>query len=803
MSKNGIFYNEAPFYWQAGLPVIPLLEKQKRPAVRSWQQYSTEMPSEDERRVWLDNFPTGNIGLPLGACSGLVAVDIDTDDTQIIRLLDMLLPKSPWRRVGKKGEVRIFRYRGERSIRIGNRDGMICEILSSGTQIVLPPSIHPDTGAAYRANAPLWEVFKAAPELPIGVDEMIRTGLRDAGIDLSRDRIGVVNFVPAGMRDNELTSKAGLFARAVWEGSRTLLEALGEIEQWVNDYTEKVIGDEMSVEKAKRKLIEFLIRDVNGVMQRVLPRGWDDGLTDEDKEKMGLGFSDEQQAMTVREIMDAFITDIAGGEDANSDVFNDAVNRVLNRMTRMGEDLTPLDEERILKVIASHSKGLYSVSGMRKQIRTLKKGDIAGENHDEIAGAVKSRLEEFGEIRFAAGKFWQWNGAYWREKEYDEIHQIVSTEFGNLPACRKNSDYSQIVTLLSKLLRADLKRIEYLGINFANGFLTEDLDLVPHHPDFGQTYVLSYRYMPDLAGKMPKFRQFMLDSWKGDRGKEDAIQEAIGATMFGTGSKYQRVICLYGKGGSGKSVMSQIVQNLIPLESQCSVPPEDWRDKFAPAQMFGKTLNFAGELSATRSIPDSHFKTMTGNEQITAQFKYRDPFMFTPACIHWFNSNHLPKSSDFSEGFMRRWLFIEWEDKVPEDKKIPGLAHIITDEEREAIVAWAVQGYERLKANNEYTLPTSHRRLVDEMANSINSARYFLASSPRLKFDRQGEATLMDLYNEFLSFCIVAGIAKRVPLNTFAKMMQELRSDFNFLTVIRTAKMGAMETVYSGITIAT
>ena len=58
-----VFRQTALHYWAAGLPAIPLLEGQKRPAIQRWQLFADTEPSKDEKAAWLANFPNGNIGL--------------------------------------------------------------------------------------------------------------------------------------------------------------------------------------------------------------------------------------------------------------------------------------------------------------------------------------------------------------------------------------------------------------------------------------------------------------------------------------------------------------------------------------------------------------------------------------------------------------------------------------------------------------------------------------------------------------------------------------------------------------------
>lgn len=804
----GIFADHAKKYWDAGLPAIPLLPAQKRPAVNAWQKYSHELPSEDVRRVWLANYGDGNIGMPLGPQSGLIAVDIDTEDPKAIKILDQLLPPTPWRRVGKKGEVRIYKFDGQKTTRLTGGDaGMICEFLSTGTQIVLPPSIHPDTQAPYRSNCELVDVLSVVPKLPMGIVELLRDMLKEAGFDVSSGSGGkkLVDFVPAGARDNAMVYHAGLLARAVTRGERSLLEALGEISVWVERYVEKVVGDPLDPLKAQGKVVEFLVRDVTGVLQKTLPIGWDTGLTPEMKVQLGVEFSDEVEIWSASKLINWMIEETALIEEVGGDEQTLIITKGLARMSRMGASLSALDQERLLKMMSTQSRGMFSVASLRKELREIGKGDISGENHDEVARAVLSHISDFGELRYSAGRFWQWKGSHWEEKPEGEIVRVVSEEFGSFPVCKRQTDYVAIVRLLRDTAAADLVNVNFRGINFANGFLTEDLDLIEHHPDFGQTYVLPFRYMPELAGKMPMFNELMYTSWGEDEDYADKVsglQEAIGATVFSVATSYQRAICLFGQAGSGKSTMSQIIRAMLPKGSLSAIPPQDWSDRFLPAEMFGKLFNFAGELSETRAIPGESFKQIVEGERITAQYKNQQPFQFNPICAQWFLSNHLPKTTDSSDGFNRRWLFIEWKRPVPVGKRIPDLARNIVDEEREAILAWAVHGYIRLKKQGDYTLSTSHRELTEQMATDNNSVRYFLASSPRLSMVEGKSCSVTDIYAEYQSFCLATGVARRVSSSGFLKMMRELQHTFEFSMESTTGVMGGTEVTFHGIMIA-
>ncbi|RUU75098.1 bifunctional DNA primase/polymerase, partial [Mesorhizobium sp. M7A.F.Ca.MR.362.00.0.0] len=82
----GIFASIAPKYWALGKPAIPLRVGFKRPWIDAWQVFADRMPTEREQREWLTQKGDGNIGMPMGAASGIVAIDVDSDDPRVQRI---------------------------------------------------------------------------------------------------------------------------------------------------------------------------------------------------------------------------------------------------------------------------------------------------------------------------------------------------------------------------------------------------------------------------------------------------------------------------------------------------------------------------------------------------------------------------------------------------------------------------------------------------------------------------------------------------------------------------------------------
>lgn len=818
-----IFREIAPRFWDAGLPAIPLGFRQKKPALNAWTAFCRRMPSEMEQEMWLQSYANNNVGLPGGPQSGLVFLDVDTDDPKVNAIIDALVPHSPWKRIGRKGSVRAFRYAGHQTFQIkeakaadGTGGGVICELLAEGRQVVLPPSIHPDTQQPYVANVDLLDVMDQIPLLSKEIETILRGALEEAGYNLSHHGFTkVLNYVSVGARDNEITAMAGLYANGVTRGERTLKQAIEELRAWHANFVDKVAGDDIPVDKAIERLIHFINRDLTGPKQRMLPKGWDEGLTDEERSGLGLAADDETEEWSFG-TMKAFIKSEFDQHANNEEMRMAAINTVLDRIRR-SPTMDVLQVEALLDFMAQASRLNLTKQVLKRRLKELEKGSIAGENQTEIARSV---LEDFdGALRFHDSQFWSYTGSHWEQRDDDDLMRHIAQEYGHLPAARKANDIKGVLQVMAKLCKKDLKDVSITGVNFANGVLTDDLQLLQHNPAYGMTYTLPFRYIPDGSPEFKeptRFFTFLRDVWGHNTDFEQkvmAIQEALCVTLFGTATTYARAILLYGLAHSGKSQLLNIATSLVPEDKVSTVSPDVWSDKFEPAHMANKLLNIGGELSENKMIDGQKFKLIVEGARMNGQYKGLQIFPFRPLCAHWFAGNYLPKSRDTSEGFNRRWLIFAFDKVVKATDKKVNIATQIIAEEREAIVAWAVQAYRRLKERNDFTLPPSHEKLVNEMAGENDSVRFFIQASGRVVIPghhQYSDATVVGqktsyltsaklIHTEYSSWCITSEGARAVGYRKFCQRMRELGAVLGFSQVMTNGDGNLEEFSFAGL----
>lgn len=798
-----IFGDFAPRYWAARLPVIPLKKWNafgkgagKAPILNEWQSYAAVMPSESMQQLWLESYPEHNIGLPFGPASGLCAIDIDTEDEELVQVILDTLPQSPWERVGKKGMGLVYRWKGQRNFKLRDSENKsIVEFLGQGNQMVLPPSIHPDTGKPYEANCDLWDVLDRIPAL----DEDVEQDLRDALGDVLKSRGGGVTLaqgvrsrpldvIPQGERDIQMVRHAGYLARVVLGIDRTtkysLTEAIDHMTTWVLDFTASAAGDDMDPGKGVAKLLEFLLKDVEG--GRTLPDGWDVGLSDEQREWVAIKALIEKnqvQRWTLTKARDWI--DARAAEDPNDT--DRLVSKIGELFLEVGKDdnFGSLESDGLINYIKSRfgketGIGKPALARMLKEARQESSGD--GEmaaDHESIAREVIEEMSRGGELKFSQGCFWQWGGSCFGQVDHEDVYVAVATGVKGNVLSRRHNDYEAIVKTISRLCRSELIEEYEIGINFANGFLDSGGVLHDHSPKYGKTFTMPFNYVPERAGEAHKWLAYLESAWGDDEDyaeKVMALQEAFAATMFGIAPRFQRAFLLYGKAKTGKSQALEVLQAMMPPKAICTLSPERWGQRFQLSGMVGRTLNVCGELPEETVIDGKAFKEVVEGATQSTEFKGRDGFSFAPIAAHWFASNHLPRSRDTSMGFVRRWQIFDFEKVVAADERIPDYHEVLVAEEREAIAAWAVQGLQRLLRQNDYTQPKSHLARLEQIQRANNSVAAWLQSNDKVRptGDLDDAADARECFDQYVFYMREVSRGFNVTFERFLQMMEEL-----------------------------
>ena len=197
-------------------------------------------------------------------------------------------------------------------------------------------------------------------------------------------------------------------------------------------------------------------------------------------------------------------------------------------------------------------------------------------------------------------------------------------------------------------------------INLENGLLrVRTRELLPHSHLWLSTIRIPISFDPNAT--CPQIDRFI-----GEVFPEDTIPlgwEILGDLLTPDRS-IQKAICFVGEGGNGKSAFLDLATNFVGAENVCHLSLQRLEsDRFAAARLYGKLANICPDLPGDRLYSSAMFKAITGCDRITAEFKYRDSFEFTPVARLLFSANRLPASDDASQAFFDRWLIVPFPNR--------------------------------------------------------------------------------------------------------------------------------------------
>ncbi|MFZ2720229.1 MAG: bifunctional DNA primase/polymerase [Minisyncoccia bacterium] len=148
-------------YRKRGWSVIPVNKDKIPHSGFPWKAYQTELPSEEEMRMWWKQWPNSNIAVITGKISGVVALDLDIKHGR--KSSEFPIPPTAAARSGSGGEHFFFKYPQQGFKSAGGVSGNGVDIRGDGGYIVLSPSVNAK-GGKYEWLVPPEEGISDVPE---------------------------------------------------------------------------------------------------------------------------------------------------------------------------------------------------------------------------------------------------------------------------------------------------------------------------------------------------------------------------------------------------------------------------------------------------------------------------------------------------------------------------------------------------------------------------------------------------------------------------------------------------------------
>ncbi len=351
-------------------------------------------------------------------------------------------------------------------------------------------------------------------------------------------------------------------------------------------------------------------------------------------------------------------------------------------------------------------------------------------DHSELAGhLIKDLRGDSPEpVVFADGELYRYekDAGLWLPKDADEEARTIIKYAGSLVASAK---LPRPLTINAGDVAGTMKVAAHLvgnrrffadapaGIAFANGFVKWDGTRATFEklsPAHRARVALPFSYKPNTRPK--KFFRFLRQCFKGDPDIAAKIRitcEFVGACLFGVAIHYGKVLVMLGEGANGKSVLIKIMSALFPREARASIAPQMFEHEYWKAQLVGVRLNALSELPEADIMNSEAFKAIVTGDEVMGRHVKERPFKFTPIAGHVFAANRLPATTDFSHGYWRRLMVVEWNRILADHEQDATLAETLIREELPGIAAWFVRGAVRLLQRGRYDIPKCCQAAVD------------------------------------------------------------------------------------------
>lgn len=215
----------------------------------------------------------------------------------------------------------------------------------------------------------------------------------------------------------------------------------------------------------------------------------------------------------------------------------------------------------------------------------------------------------------------------------------------------------------------------------------------------------------------------------------------------------QQFMYLVGQGGVGKSMLLNLISEVVGKDNISNISIQNLNEKFVNADLFGKTLNLFADLPSSSIKQGDAIKMLFGGDSITVQRKFKDNITFIPYSKGIFSTNTIPRFIDEkSNAYYRRLLILKINKKAEYIKDIVNKLN----NEIKFILPELVKRLEKIKNNDDFISESSKskedknqlRRDTDPIENFIYKCLvHYEGSKSERKY----------IYEFYKNFCNVNG----------------------------------------------
>ncbi len=262
-------------------------------------------------------------------------------------------------------------------------------------------------------------------------------------------------------------------------------------------------------------------------------------------------------------------------------------------------------------------------------------------------------------------------------------------------------------------------------VSVANGiFDFASRELRGHTPELFAHHVLPFEY--DAQAPEPtRWHRFLDELWGDDVDSKTTLAEWFGYVLSGDMTQ-QKMYLLVGPKRSGKGTLARVLTGLLGMHNVAAPTLAGLTQNFGLQPLVGKPLAVISDARlgsrADNTIAVERLLSISGEDTLTIDRKYRDPWTGRLPTRFMILTNELPRFSDSSGALASRFVMSILTTSFYGRENPKLTAELLA--EAPGIFKWALEGLDRLRDRGYFQLPASAReaqRHLEDLASPVGA----------------------------------------------------------------------------------
>ena len=399
-------------------------------------------------------------------------------------------------------------------------------------------------------------------------------------------------------------------------------------------------------------------------------------------------------------------------------------------------------------------------------------------SEDSIALAFTAQYGETMRFDHDVGKWFQWNGARWKETKTKAAFHFAREIMRRMAAGKKGMCKSSVASGAEKFAQADPTHAVVSEIWDKDSWMlgtpggTLNLKTGKMHKAKPQDFITKLTGCVPSSKKPELWLKFLNDATRGDAEMMTYLQRVAGYCLTGMTTEHS-LFFIYGPGGNGKSVYLNTLTYI--LGDYATPAPMDTftANKFSShptelAMLKGARLVTASETEEGRAWAEARIKALTGGDPISARLMRQDFFTYQPQFKLLFAGNHQPRLNNVDPAMRRRFNMLPFINKPTEPD------HMLEEKlraEAPEILGWALQGCRDWQKHG-IGRPSNVAVATDTYFEKQDMFSQWLEDNCRVERDNRSLFTSSaNLFRDWTAYAVSAG-ERPCARNTFSENLE-------------------------------